>query len=134
MASIGTIKYKNGLNWIDILHPVGSFYFSTSFTSPSSLFGGSWTQVTGASIRGDTSTGYSDSDTHTLTDSEMPQHVHSTRYCRTNITQNTTGNSFVYLASGVYTDIMECGYSKGNSAAHSILQRSYNCYIWYRAA
>lgn len=131
---MATLKYKNGDSWIDILHPIGSFYFSNSDESPSVLFGGTWTQITGATIRGDTSIGYSGSDTHTLTDSEMPKHVHSTRYVRTNMTEYTGGNSFVYLASGVYTNTMECGYSKGNSAAHSILQRSYNCYIWYRTA
>ena len=76
MASVGTIKYKNGSSWIDILHPVGSFYFSTSSTSPVSLFGGSWTQVTGAAIRGNTSTGYVGADTTTLTASQLPQHHH----------------------------------------------------------
>lgn len=29
------------------MHPVGSYYWSSDSTSPSSLFGGSWTQVTG---------------------------------------------------------------------------------------
>lgn len=76
MASVGTIKYKNGSSWVDILHPVNSFYFSHASTSPSSLFGGTWTQVTGAAIRGNNSVGYTGSDTHTLTTNEIPSHSH----------------------------------------------------------
>lgn len=76
MASVGTIKYKNGSSWIDILHPVNSFYFSYASTSPSSLFGGTWTRITGAVIRGNTSVGYIGADTHTLTIAEMPRHNH----------------------------------------------------------
>lgn len=77
MASIGTIKFKNGSSWIDILHPVGSFYFSTSSTSPSSLFGGTWVQITNAAIRGATTTGYTGSDSTTLTISQIPAHQHN---------------------------------------------------------
>lgn len=76
MASVGTIKYKNGSSWIDILHPVGSFHLSTSSTSPANLFGGTWSQITNAALRGSTSVGYTGSDTHTLTINEMPSHQH----------------------------------------------------------
>lgn len=78
MSSIGTIMFKKGSTWVDILHPVGSFYISQQSTSPASLFGGTWVQVTNAVLRGATSTtGYTGSDTHTLTVNEMPQHRHS---------------------------------------------------------
>lgn len=78
MANPGTIKYNNGSGWVDILHPIGSFYISSSKTSPSSLFGGTWSQVTNAAIRGASDFGYTGSDTHTLTESEMPNHTHYT--------------------------------------------------------
>lgn len=77
MATIGTIRYRNGSNWVDILHPVGSFYFSTQSTSPSSLFGGTWIQITNAAIRGATTTGYAGSDSTTLTISQIPAHQHN---------------------------------------------------------
>ena len=77
MANIGTIKYKNGSSWVDILHPINSFFFSYDSTSPSELFGGTWTQVTNAAIRGATSVGYTGSDTHILTLNEMPSHTHN---------------------------------------------------------
>lgn len=95
MASVGTIKYKNGSSWIDILHPVGSFYLSSKSTSPSSLFGGTWTQVTNAALRGASSLGYTGSDTHTLTINEMPSHRHAQNtpyYGDTNNTPVGTGH------------------------------------------
>ena len=76
MASVGTIKYKNGSSWVDILHPVNSFYISYASTSPANLFDGTWTQVTDAALRGATGTGYVGSDSHTLTTNEMPSHKH----------------------------------------------------------
>lgn len=68
MASVGTIKYKNGSTWVDILHPVGSFYLSTQSTSPSSLFGGTWTPITGKFpyFNAGTGTGGSNSHAHSL--------------------------------------------------------------------
>lgn len=97
MASVGTIKYKNGSTWVDILHPVGSFYFSTQSTSPSSLFGGTWVQITNAVLRGAAGTGYGGSDTHTLTINEMPKHTHT--YMKMSVKASwsvTSGNGGLY--------------------------------------
>ena len=77
MASVGTIKYKNGSSWIDILHPVNSFYISYASTSPANLFGGTWTQITNAVLRGNISVGYTGDDTCTLTSSQIPLHNHA---------------------------------------------------------
>lgn len=136
MPSVGTIRYRNGSSWIDILHPIGSFYFSTSSISPATLFGGTWTQITGAAIRGDTSTGYTGSDTHTLTTSEMPAHHHSNTL-RTAWGSGDGGSEGFYEYRS-FTSINSVWLNNttdiGSSAAHSIVQRSYNCYIWYRTA
>lgn len=144
MASVGTIKYRNGFSWVDILHPVGSFYFSTSSSSPATLFGGTWTQITGAAIRGNTSTGYIGSDTHVLTVSEMPAHTHQRgngswiAYWGNNenevAAQTFSGGGYTFRSNQNYNDNWLTGQSTGGSAAHSIVQRSYNCYIWYRTA
>lgn len=130
MATIGTIRYRNGSNWVDILHPVGSFYFSTASTTPASLFGGTWVQITGAVIRGNNSLGYGGSDTHTMTESEMPSHRHKL------ITGewNDSGSSYIPVyepkkANGInYTEYT------GGGAAFTELPRYYNCYVWYRTA
>ena len=97
MASVGTIKYKNGSTWVDILHPVGSFYFSTKSTSPSSLFGGTWVQITNAVLRGAAGVGYGGSDTHTLTINEMPSHTHTYLKMSVKASWNvTSGNGGFY--------------------------------------
>lgn len=71
---------KNGNSWVNYnllnAYPVGAIYSSANSTSPASLFGGSWTQITNAALRGATWVGYSGSDTHALSVNEMPKHNH----------------------------------------------------------
>lgn len=71
---------KNDNSWVNYnllnAYPVGAIYVSGSSTSPASLFGGSWTQITNAALRGATSVGYTGSDSHTLSANEMPKHRH----------------------------------------------------------
>jgi hypothetical protein len=143
MASVGTIKYKNGSSWIDILHPVNSFYFSYASTSPSSLFGGTWTQVTNAALRGAKSTGYTGSDTTTLTTSQIPKHTHNslpnTIYfwvTYRNGFPNGNGDTGWGLTNSNHTAFYWSGTnnSAGGGGSHTNIQRSFNCYIWYRTA
>lgn len=49
----------------DLTYPVGSYYLSNSSTSPSSLFGGTWTQVTGRFPYFNSNTGTGGTSTHT---------------------------------------------------------------------
>lgn len=74
---MSTLMYKSGSSWIDVIHPVGSMWLSNSSTSPSSLFGGTWQQLTNAVLRAAAGYGYGGSDSHTLTIDEMPSHSHS---------------------------------------------------------
>lgn len=141
MASVGTIKYKNGSSWIDILHPVNSFYISYASTSPASLFGGTWTQITGAVLRGNTGVGYTGSDSHTLSVNEMPSHNHNMArgfiYDNGSWFKPTDGLAHPDNGTGQSTPFgnghVEM-FTTGGGAAHSIVQRSFNCYIWYRTA
>lgn len=57
--------------------PVGSVYSSYVSTSPASLFGGTWTAITGAFPYYNNGTGTGGSNTHTLTVAQMPSHAHS---------------------------------------------------------
>lgn len=69
---------------LDLTYPVGSVYSSTNSTDPSDLFGGTWKSLEGMVLVGVDS---NDNDfsgskktggekTHTLTESEMPNHHH----------------------------------------------------------
>lgn len=74
--------YKNGSSWINALnlfYPTGAIYVSTTSTSPGTLFGGTWQQISNAALRAATSSiaSYTGSDTHTLTVNEIPAHKHN---------------------------------------------------------
>ena len=134
MASIGTIKYKNGSSWVDILHPVGSVWLSNSSTSPASLFGGTWTQLTNAVLRAATSTGYIGSDTHTLTINEMPKHNHELTTDGVIFTKTYTVDEGTQMSATTnWGPGIQVTYT-GGGAAHSIVQRSYNLFVWVRTA
>ena len=57
-------------------YPVGALYLSFSATSPASLFGGTWAQISGRFLRAASGTGTGGSDTCTLTGTQMPGHYH----------------------------------------------------------
>lgn len=65
------LKYKSGSSWVDYnlqVYPVGSVYMSYTSTSPASLFGGTWSAITGKFpyFNNGTGTGGSNSHTHGL--------------------------------------------------------------------
>ena len=68
---------------LDLIHPVGSIYWSTNITSPETLFGGTWEQIKDTFIlaAGDS---YSAGSTggeaeHKLKPSEIPAHTHGSK-------------------------------------------------------
>ena len=65
-----------GKTLLDRTYPVGAVYLSFSATSPASLFGGTWAQITGRFLRAANDTGTGGSDAHTLTAAQMPGHHH----------------------------------------------------------
>ena len=65
------LKYKSGSSWVDynlVVYPVGALYISYLSTSPASLFGGTWTPITGRFpyFNAGVGTGGSNSHTHGL--------------------------------------------------------------------
>lgn len=158
MASVGTIKYKSGNSWIDILHPVGSFYFSTVSTSPATLFGGTWVQVT-ASLLGAVGTNGTISITNadysghfSIYTDQVPNHAH---YLDTNgnyhfigmkVVPGTNGKltgaygtgsvQYIYaVRSGNYGDLYDATTTgPTNTLGTDYLPRTFGCYIWYRTA
>lgn len=69
---------------VDMVYPVGSIYMSVNSTSPSTLFGGTWEQLTDTFLYATSTTADASSTTatggeatHTLTTNEMPSHHHS---------------------------------------------------------
>lgn len=121
------------INLLQAVYPVGAVYVSTVNTSPSSLIGGTWTQITNAALRASTSIGYTGSDTHTITINEIPSHRHDINdYITDNGTPNMQWNllwgNHGNKNGGIYTNYV------GGGQAMSLVQRSYNLFAWRRTA
>ena len=123
------------VNLGQVIYPVGAIYASANSTSPASLFGGNWTQITNAALRGSTRVGYTGADTHTLTINEMPSHNHLDQ-SRVSWSDNMSGGMHMsYVSqSNFQTDKVIYTSNTGGGAAHSIVQRSFNCYMWQRTS
>lgn len=142
MAEIPTIKYRSNNKWVDVLHPVGSFYLSTDSASPADLFGGTWTQIDNAVLRGGESNGYVGADSIAITTNNLPSHSHTIGFVSTSRYDNTAyGLSMsgyyqrrVAVSSETSAGIYTASGNTGGGQNLSLVQRSYNCYIWFRTA
>lgn len=137
-------------NLLEIIYPIGSIYISTANVSPASLIGGQWTAIQGAVLRGQNTeeqVGYIGNDTHILTTTEMPSHQHDLGMHRSGT--EAEGYALLYtpnapnmggfenraIVSSSPGDVGNAwAIATGGGQEHSIVQRSYNCYIWYRTA
>lgn len=78
--AFGFDEYKNKVDLLNFIYPVGSIYMSVGTTSPAVLFGGTWEQIEGKFLLASSSshalgtTG--GEETHTLNTNEMPSHTH----------------------------------------------------------
>lgn len=125
---------------INAVYPVNSIYISYSHTSPASLFGGTWTRISGAflwAVAGDTSvigkTG--GSQTHTLTVNEMPGHKHSIEYVTSGGYKSGITNMPGYAGSSTvtpYGDVTTV--TTGGGAAHNNMPPYIQVSVWRRTA
>ena len=138
----------------DEIYPVGSIYMSVNNTNPSTLFGGTWSQITGRFLLGvgipdantDNYFGYMSGitysagagskggqDYHTLTVNEMPNHSHYNG-CG-NFWDWGQGGDRMLIGSGYgYTIGTPDGYYIGGNQAHNNMPPYFAVYIWQRTA
>lgn len=117
---------------LDLVYPVGSIYTSTGSTSPSTLFGGTWTQIKDTFLltAGDTYTAGATGGeaTHTLTYDEMPSHNHGVVVGYTGSGNNhftfSNNNGDGFLATN----------NAGNGQAHNNMPPYLVVYAWERTA
>ena len=125
----------NNLTWQQI-YPVGAVYISYTSTSPASLFGGTWTQITGRFLRmaNDVSTG--GADTVALTQAQMPSHTHGVQGYFNRVNYNSYSGSEFELSyhritsdnPSTVTPILEVG----SGSAHSNMPAYQDLYAWRR--
>lgn len=115
---------------------------SYNSTSPASLFGGSWVQITSGYLKAAAGNGTGGSSSITLTTANMPKHSHGMRLNW----YDKVSSSYYVLAAGS----SRCGGAKGNNTAAAgidlgnISQGSgtavtinppyQNVYVWRRTA
>ncbi len=127
---------STSITWQDV-YPVGAYYFSSSPTSPASLFGGTWTAVTGKFLYMNAGTATGGSNTHTLTTEQMPNHTHL--MVETVMLYNS-GNGGVIYGGGTTSAVMRTNsgysgtYGAGGGKAHNNMPAYQTVYAWRRTA
>lgn len=114
-------------------YPVGAYYISESATSPASLFGGTWTQVTGRFLRAANDTATGGSDTHTLTTAQLPKNK---VYSSGDVNGNAGFSDALY--TGAFTQGSEYAYLNltyiGGGQSHNNMPSYKDVYVWRRTA
>ena len=96
----------NTSDLFDLIYPVGSIYLSVNSTSPSTLFGGTWTQIKDTFLLG-AGDSYTLGDTggeatHTLTSNELPT-ITGSFSTSDNVLVNSLPSPTVYDVTGAFT-------------------------------
>lgn len=122
----------------NLIYPVGSIYLSINNTNPSTLFGGTWSQLKDRFLLGAGDT-YSNGATggeseHTLTIDEMPSHTHTSR---TRVGWSTGGGADVGRVTtnnGNWNGWPTVIDNAGGGQAHNNLPPYLVVYMWKRTA
>ena len=135
-------------NIIDIIYPVGSYYWSSNATSPSELFGGTWEQIKDRFIlaAGDSySVGSSGGEaSHTLSADEIPSHSHSITFynddfsnggdSETNINRKRQSPGLTYDVAWKKGAWQYSSNATGGNVAHNNMPPYITAYCWHRVA
>ena len=140
------LKYKSGNSWIDynlVIYPVGALYISYSSTSPASLFGGTWTPITGRFPYFNAGISTGGSNTHTLSTNEIPSHRHQLQLEKSarsatgfGLTSSTSFYDRVIVShDGAFQSYQESFTSYvGGGKAHNNMPAYQTFYAWRRTA
>lgn len=127
------------------IYPVGAVYISYTSTSPASLFGGTWTAITGRFPYFNAGTGTGGSNTHALTVAQMPKNYASFTI------RTVEGSNVIVASSGATVTNVSGDYSyvivhatsggdarkytfTGSGSAHNNMPAYQTFYAWRRTA
>lgn len=123
------------VNLGQVIYPIGAIFASTSSTSPSNMFGGTWSPITGdACLMAGTTVGSTGSKKITI--ENMPRHNHPLADdlgCGWQANSNSSDRLFY----GRYTmarHISDFGHAAYQGGGQDYLPYSYRCYMWRRTA
>ena len=129
-------KKVNTSDLIDLIYPVGSIYMSVNNTSPSTLFGGGWTRITGRFLLAADDSTYKNGSTggeatHKLTVDEMPSHNHTWGWKSSAASGNSTWTSAGSDKTGSSSDIIG---NTGGGKPHNNMPPYLAVFMWKRTA
>lgn len=96
-------------------YPIGAVYISYVSTSPASLFGGTWTQLSGRFLRMANDVSIGGADSYNLTTAQMPRHQHSVRL----EWSNTKGQGFQTTSIASSNMRVDYGAQTGNTGGYA---------------
>ena len=119
------------------IYPVGSIYLSVNSTNPSTLFGGTWTQLKDRFLlgAGDVYAGGATGGeaTHSNTADENGPHTHSRRGSAVN--QGGSGAAMALITNAIADITMYLPTdTSGSGAPHNNMPPYITCYMWKRTA
>ena len=119
---------------LDNVFKVGYVWISYTDTSPSSLLGGTWTPITGRFPYFNAGSGTGGSNTHTLTEAEMPSHSHSAKSWHNAVQQYEGIESKPCVAWEDYLDDGSGAWSNktGGGGSHNNMPAYQTLYAWRR--
>ncbi len=116
------------------IYPVGAVYIAYTSTSPASLFGGTWTAITGRFPYFNAGTATGGSNTHKLTENEMPSHRHNLNWYY----GGSGGFALGFLYNGASNSMVGSDpapmHNTGGGAAHNNMPAYQTLYAWRRTA
>lgn len=118
-----------------VVYPVGSVYQSFSSTSPATIFGGTWSSITGRFLYANAGTSTGGSNTHTLTVNEMPAHQHGNSGAwkwECSVGFNSGAYNVPWQDNGNAQTLTS--YHTGGGAAHNNMPAYQTVYTWRRTA
>lgn len=127
------IQVKNGSAWNKICpFPVGYVYLSSTGTSPASIYGGTWTQITGEwYLRAGTN--FSKGGSNYISVSQMPSHNHILKRTITSIWD--PGGYHVCVTGKEGSEGTNINWSTESTGSGQPYYPPYqNVYVWYRTA
>lgn len=134
------------INLLQAVYPVGAVYISTVNTSPSSLIGGTWTQVKGATLAATGANSFAGGASYggslTINANQLPPHTHKVYMYNYlsgsywNAAFGDDGNAAKISLSWTGTTNTTDGLiaRENTGGGQNYLPYHWGCYVWYRTA
>ena len=126
---------------LDLIYPIGSYYWSSVSTNPGTIFGGTWEQIKDKFVLavGDTYTTVDVTGgeaTHTLTVNEIPNHNHKSSNYGGYYVWGGLETDFFARGVGGYTTSLDEIYTSGTGGgqAHNNMPPYITAYCFHRTA